>query len=352
MSGGYRAAILAVLALACLIPGALVPGAGAHVFAPAVLEINETAEGQFAVRWKEPAIRARGTTLRPVLPTGCIGDGTPVIKTDPRKLSAGAIAEWTVACPGGLVDKTLGVEGLDISQTSALLRIQFADGRVVRQVLTGSEPTFKVPERVGSLEVGIAYGKLGVEHILTGWDHLTFVLGLTLLVVGRRRLVITVTAFTLGHSVTLALAALGVVNTPQALTEAVIALSIVVLAVELARTAMGGEAGILSRRPWAMAGGFGLVHGLGFAGALSEIGLPEGEIPMALLSFNIGIEIGQLGFIAVVLAAWAPLRRIPWGAFMERARFVPAYAIGTVAAFWFIERSVLIAQDWGAGTTL
>jgi hypothetical protein len=272
----------------------------------------------------------------------------PSVQSDPTNLTAGAVAQWAVSCPGGLVEKTLGVEGLDTSQTSALLRIEFADGRVVRQVLTGSEPAFTVPDREGTLDLARSYGELGVEHIATGWDHLTFVLGLIVLVVGRRRLLVTITSFTLGHSVTLALAALGVVQAPQELTEAAIALSIFVLATELARTAMGAEPGILSTKPWAMAGLFGLLHGLGFAGALSKIGLPDGEIPLALFSFNVGIELGQLGFVAVVLGAWVLLRRVPFDPPWQ-ARLVPAYGIGTLAAFWFIQRSVVVAQSWGVG---
>ena len=344
MRNVYRAAFLAAFALLCL-----APGARAHIFGPALLELKETAEGHFAARWKEPAVRARGTSLRPVLPTGCTGMGMPEVRSDPTNLNAGAVAEWTVSCAGGLVGKTLGVEGLDISQTSALLRIAFADGRLVRRVLTPTAPAFTVPEREGTLGLAMSYGALGVEHIATGWDHLTFVLGLTVLVVGRRRLLVTITAFTLGHSVTLALAALGFVQVPQELTEAIIALSIVSLAMELARTAMGGEPGILSRKPGVMASLFGLFHGLGFAGALSEIGLPEGEIPLALFSFNVGIELGQLGFIAIVLFSWALLRHVPVDFAGRLARSVPAYAIGTVAAFWFIQRSVAVAQTWGVG---
>ncbi len=345
MRTAYRAAFLAALVLVCL-----APEAWAHKFGPALFELKETTEGQFAARWKEPAVRARGTSLRPVLPAGCAGVGMPEVKRDPTNLYAGAVAEWTVSCPGGLVGKTLGVEGLDTSQTSALLRIAFADGRLVRRVLTPTEPAFTIPEREGTVELAISYGELGVEHIVTGWDHLTFVLGLTLLVVGRRRLLVTITAFTLGHSVTLALAVLGLVQVPQELTEAVIALSIVVLATELARRAMGGEPGILSRKPGVMASLFGLFHGLGFAGALSEIGLPQGEIPLALFSFNVGIELGQLGFIAVVLFAWALLRRIPLNLLgLQPVRLVPAYAIGTVAAFWFIQRTIAVAQSWGGG---
>ncbi len=342
-----------MLFLAALSLMFLVPAASAHVFGPALLELKETAEDHFAVRWKEPAVRVRGTSLRPVLPTGCSGIGMPAVKRDLTNVNAGAVAEWAVSCADGLIEKTLGVEGLDTSQTSALLRIEFADGRVVRQVLTATAPAFTIPDREGIFDLAISYGGLGVEHIATGLDHLTFVLGLTVLVVGRRRLVVTITAFTLGHSVTLALAALGVVQVPQELTEAVIALSIVVLAMELARMAMGGKPGILSTKPWAMAGLFGLLHGLGFAGALTEIGLPEGEIPLALFSFNVGIEIGQLAFIAIVLSVWALLRRVvPFDLSGQPLRFVPAYAIGTVAAFWFIQRSVLVAQSWSIGGAL
>lgn len=344
MKTACKTAFLVALALLCL-----ATAARAHVFAPALLELKETTQDHFAVRWKEPAVRARGTTLRPVLPTGCTGIGTPMVKSDPANLNAGAVAEWTISCAGGLVEKTLGVEGLDASQTSALLRIEFADGRVVRQLLTAAEPAFIIPDREGTLDLAMSYGGLGVEHIATGWDHLTFVLGLVVLVVGRRRLIVTITAFTLGHSVTLALAVLGAVQVPQMLTEAVIALSIVVLAMELARTAMGGEPSILSKKPWAMAGLFGLLHGLGFAGALSQIGLPDGEIPLALFSFNVGIELGQLGFIAIVLSAWALLRRVPFDLSGQLARSAPAYAIGSMAAFWFIQRTVVVAQTWGAG---
>jgi len=344
MMTAYRTALLVAIALACL-----ATAARAHVFAPALLELKETEKDHFAVRWKEPAVRARGTSLRPVLPTGCTGIGSPVVKSDPANLVAGAVAQWTISCADGLVDKTLGVEGLDISQTSAVLRVQFADGRVVHQLLTATAPAFTIPDREDTLEIAISYGKLGVEHIATGWDHLTFVLALIVLVVGRRRLIVTITAFTLGHSVTLALAALGVVQVPQVLTEAVIALSIVVIAMELAHTATGGQPGILSRKPWAMAGLFGLLHGLGFAGALSEIGLPQGEIPMALLSFNLGIELGQLGFIAIVLSLWALLRRLPLDVSRQPVRLAPAYAIGTVAMFWFIQRGVTVAESWAAG---
>jgi len=339
----------AAVLLACVSLVGFALGANAHVFGPALLEITETAEGAYSVLWKEPAVRARGTSLRPVLPTGCEGVTPHSIRSNPANLSAGIIASWQVSCSAGLVDQRLGVEGLDTSQTSALLRIAFADGRLVRQVLTANTPAFTVPDREGILDLAISYGELGIEHIATGWDHLTFVLGLIVLVLGRRRLLATVTAFTVGHSVTLSVAALGLVQVPQELTEAVIALSIFVLATEIARTSMGGPAGLLSKKPWVMAGLFGLLHGLGFAGALSKIGLPEGEIPLALFSFNVGIELGQLGFVAIVLCVWELLRRLPLGLSGQTVRLVPPYAIGTAAAFWFIQRTLVLTEVWGAG---
>ena len=206
-------------------------------------------------------------------------------------------------------------------------------------MLTADRPVFTVPRAAGPAGVAALYGRLGVEHILSGFDHLLFVFGLVLLVAGRRRLVATVTAFTAGHSVTLALASLGVVHVPPAPTEAAIALSIYVLAIELTRSRGSRQKGPtwLRRSPWSMAALFGLLHGLGFAGALSEVGLPEGEIPAALLAFNVGIEIGQLAFVALVVAAGWALARLPRRLPAPLVRS-PAYVIGSLAAFWFFER--------------
>jgi len=182
-----------------------------------------------------------------------------------------------------------------------------------------------------------SYTELGVEHILTGFDHLLFVLALVLLVGRGKMLLWTVTAFTLGHSVTLALAVLEWILLPQAPIEIAIAFSIYVLAIEIVRKQQG-KATLVNRAPWVVAGLFGLLHGLGFAGALAEVGLPSHEIPLALFSFNVGIEVGQLLFVALVLVAWALLRATPirWPA---RIIDVPAYAIGGLAVFWVFERT-------------
>ena len=234
----------------------------------------------------------------------------------------------------------IGVQGLAEAGGNALLRIVLRDGRRIQAVLHGGEPVFEVPARPSALQVFADYLRLGVLHIATGTDHLVFVFGLLLLAAGPRPLVATVTAFTAGHSVTLSLAALGVVRFPSAPIEVLIALTILALAVELAR---GPDAppSALRRRPWAVAFGFGLLHGFGFAGALAEIGLPEQEIPLALFSFNVGIEAGQLAFVALVLALralFAPLSRLapPW---LARA---PITAMGALAAYWCLDRGAAL----------
>lgn len=303
----------------------------AHTFAPSLLELRQGGE-HTEVRWKQPAVRAMGSELRPVLPAGCQPVNEPAIHPE----GTGMVLRWDAQCADGLAGQTIAVEGIAGSRADVLVRIELADGRSLRHILTADRPVYVVPERENVFDVMAGYARLGVEHILSGFDHLLFVLGLVLLVEGRRRLVLTVTAFTAGHSVTLALAVLGVVNMPSGPTEAAIALSIYVLAVELTRRRQDRETW-MQRSPWTVAGLFGLLHGLGFAGALSEIGLPAGEIPAALLAFNLGIEAGQLAFVAVVLTCGWALRAAPvhWPARLAHA---PAYVIGSLAAFWFLER--------------
>jgi hydrogenase/urease accessory protein HupE len=202
--------------------------------------------------------------------------------------------------------------------------------------LTPSAPVFVFEGTLGSLQVARAYTSLGVEHILGGIDHLLFVLGLLLIVRSRWLLVKAITAFTVAHSVTLGAATLGWVHVPQPPVEAVIALSILFLASELAKQ-RHGHAGLIEHYPWIVAFTFGLLHGFGFAGALREVGLPENEIPLALLTFNVGVEIGQLLFVGTVLLALAALRRL----FLRVPAWIhatPAYGIGTMAAFWWLQR--------------
>jgi hydrogenase/urease accessory protein HupE len=220
--------------------------------------------------------------------------------------------------------------------TDTLIRAEFADGTTWTQRLTPAHPETVIPVRESGPAVAIVYLKLGMEHILLGIDHLLFVLALVMLVSGARRLVATITAFTAAHSLTLAAATLGWIQVPQQPVEALIALSIVLVAGEIVHTRQG-RPGITRHWPWLVAFIFGLLHGFGFAGALAEVGLPEGHIPLALLFFNVGVEFGQLLFIAAVLGTVALSRRarapLPRG-----AELLAPYAIGSVAMFWVIQR--------------
>ena len=319
-----RAAI--VLAGALL---AAVPAAFAHPLGPSLLELRERAPGIFQLRWKTPLQKVPGAEARPVVPESCAPIGEPVHGAagegvvEIQKLDCGA---------AGLVGREVSVAGIAETKADVLLRVELADGRSFRKVLTAAEPALVIPERESRATVFGDYLAVGIEHIATGFDHLLFVLGLVFLASGRK-LFWTVTAFTLGHSVTLSLAVLGFAAFPTRPIEAAIAASILVLADELTR-----EGPTLSRRfPWVMAATFGLLHGLGFAGALAEVGLPAGDIPLALFSFNAGIEVGQLGFVAAVLAVGAAARRAS-GDRLAALRLAPAYVIGSASAFWLFER--------------
>ena len=304
--------------------------AQAHQFVPALLELQEVAENQVNVRWKEPLLRVMGSQLQPLLPVECGQLDEPVV----RQENSGRVSKWAIRCEKGLVGKTIQVSNIQSSGANVLLRIKYLDGHTFRQILTPGASSVTVPQKESWISVFLAYVKLGIEHILTGADHLLFVLGLTLLVTEPRRLLFTVTAFTLGHSVTLCLAILGWIHFPSGPIEAGIAFSIYILAVELTSPYKNN---FLSRYPWYMAGLFGLLHGLGFAGALAEVGLPDGDIPLALLSFNIGIEIGQIAFIAAVFFLWHILKKLPitWP---DPIKYIPSYGIGTLSVFWFLDR--------------
>ncbi len=203
--------------------------------------------------------------------------------------------------------------------------------------LTSSAPSFVVPEAPIWQQTAATYLGLGVEHILLGIDHLLFVLALLLLVRGLRQVLLTITAFTLAHSITLAAATLGWINVPQTPVEAVIALSIVLVAAELVHRERG-RTSLAQQWPWVIAFTFGLLHGFGFAGALNEIGLPQQAIPLALLFFNVGVEIGQILFIVAVYAAWALSRRLLVGLPKPITRYGPACITGTLATYWTKER--------------
>jgi hypothetical protein len=249
------------------------------------------------------------------------------------------VAEWSIACPQPLVGLEIGVDGLAGSGTDAIARVAFADGREVRAILTAAAPRLRIPKRERASEVLASYLRLGVWHLATGLDHVLFVLGLLLLLGATRRLLVAVTAFTLGHSATLALAAVGAVTLPQAPVELGIAATIVLLARELALRADAGRSPI-ARRPALLPFGFGLLHGLGFAGALAALGLPGHAIPLALFAFNLGIELGQLALLALALPVLGLARRLARRAPLWLGE-VPATAIGSLAALWCIERGLV-----------
>jgi len=325
---------LAVLALALLFPAP----APAPPLAPALLEIQTLENGLAEVSWKTSRLRPRGADIRPVLPEACPALADPEILEDAKSVTL----VWTVQCPEatGLVGQRLAVAGLEATRIDVLVRVILPDGRVISTVLRAGDSEFLIPDRVKKSEVISSYTTLGFEHILSGPDHLLFVLGLILLVVGVRPLVKTVTAFTVGHSITLSVVALGFVQVPSSLIEVFIAASVLLLAVELT-TRSPDRPSLLRRKPWLVALAFGLLHGMGFAGALAEIGLPDDEIPLALFAFNVGIELGQLAFVAVILAGEALLRR-PIELAPSWLRQLPAYTIGSLAVYWVLERTAAI----------
>lgn len=304
----------------------------AHEVRPAYLDLRETASGEFAVLWKTPM---RGE-MRLALSVEFSGRTEHVTGIATREVGGAAVQTWRMKAIDPLRGQSVRLVGLDATMTDALVRAEFADGTTWTQRLTPQQPAAAIPARQSGLVVARVYFTLGVEHILLGIDHLLFVLALLIITQGAWRLVKTITAFTIAHSVTLALATLGVVRVPQAPVEAVIALSIVFVAAEIIHGRHGRE-GLTARAPWIVAFAFGLLHGFGFAGALSEVGLPQGQIPVALLLFNLGVEAGQLLFIVAVLSAMAVVRllRAPLPRWVEWA---PAYAIGSIAMFWVFQR--------------
>ncbi|HET9793833.1 MAG TPA: HupE/UreJ family protein [Thermoanaerobaculia bacterium] len=319
---------------------ALAPPALAHEVRPAYLELRQTARETWDVFWKVPAQGDLRLGLYVELPATCASVTRPH-----GSMAENAYAErWTVGCPGGLSGGRIHIAGLRATVVDVLVRVERLDGSTQVARLTPSAPSFVVAASAGAIGVARTYTMLGVSHILSGIDHLLFVLALIIITRGGWKLVKTVTAFTVSHSITLSLAALGYIHVPQRPVEASIALSIVFVATEILR-GREGRAGIAARWPWVVALTFGLMHGLGFASGLSDAGLPAAHIPTALLFFSIGVEAGHFLFIGSVLALVFLGRRALIVA-SERfplplprwAPLVPAYAIGSIAMFWVIQR--------------
>ncbi len=320
-------ALFMLLAIACG------TSAVAHESRPAYLEIKEIAAGRYSVLWRTPVLSGQRLPVALQLPPALVARGEPVLQQLNDSLVERRVVEGDLDQLGDAPIEFIGLQG---TITDVLVRVKRRDGSEQTALVRPSAARFVPNVRQSGWAVAGAYLKLGIEHILFGFDHLLFVLALLMLCRSTRQLIQTVTAFTVAHSITLALATLGIVQVPQRPVEAVIALSIVFVAQEVIQ-ARRGVAGLSARAPWIVAFVFGLLHGFGFAGALSEVGLPQGQIPLALLFFNLGVEGGQLLFVGVVLGGLALLRRARIG-WPPQAALAAPYAIGCLAMFWVFER--------------
>ena len=308
----------------------------AHESLPATLLLQEVDAGVFEVRWRVPQTQGAAPDLVAQLPKDCQTLASPT----PRAALGARLVVWSVQCGKGLREGArIAFIGLPATQIDAVVRVAYLDGTTESQVARPRAPAVTLGLARGDPITTQGYLALGMEHILGGVDHLLFVLCLILLVPDLWGLLKTITAFTLAHSLTLALAALNLVRVPQPPVEATIALSILFLARELAR--QGGHDGVAARRPWLVAFVFGLLHGFGFASALAEVGLPNGDVPLALLLFNAGVEAGQITFVAAVYP-W-----VIWGRRWQHqgSRWVtalPVYAVGSVAGLWWLQRMAVV----------
>ena len=327
------APVAALLALCCALPS---PPLVAHESRPGYLELREFSPQRWELLWKQPARGEMVLALEPLLPDTCrVAGGAR------EELVAGALLRHAeLHCPGGLAGRTIGIAGLEATLTDVLVRIHHADGIEETHLVQPAAPALVVrgapstARRIGS------YLRLGVEHILLGVDHLLFVFGLLLIVRRRGMLVKTITSFTAAHSLTLAVATLGWAAAPAEPLAVAIALSILFLGPEIIRS-WRGETSFTLRHPWVVALAFGLLHGFGFASGLTEMGLPRAEIPLALLLFNVGVELGQLLFVFLVLAMARAYRvlEVRWRRWAE---LLPGYAVGSIGAFWTLQSLALL----------
>jgi len=324
-----------VVAVASLLEVAM--PARADEFKPAYLQLTQLDQERYDVLWKIPAID-ESTTLKvkPQFP-----DGTEALTEVRSTFSRGvAVQRWRIRVPQGIDGKAIFFSQLSETRIDVLARLVRLGGSVQLERILPVSPRFVAKPSPGSLEVVKTYTVLGIEHILTGFDHLLYVLGMLILVGGWRRIVVTMSAFTATHSLTLTAAALGWIHVPQPPVEACIALSILFVAREIVQVHRG-RSGITARWPWVVSFTFGLMHGLGFAGALAEVGLPQSSIPIALLFFNVGVEIGQLMFVGAALTVIAVGWRAAQGLRLSPPAWlwrIAPYAIGAVASFWLVER--------------
>lgn len=325
-----RPFLLRVLAAFCAI-AASIGSAAAHEVRPAYLDIREETPGLFSVLLKTPMQGDARLALAAAF-SGKVDQLTPAVS---RRTGDAMVQTWQMRAVEPLEGQAVSIDGLENTMTDALVRIEFLDGYVWLEKLTPGRAGATIPATQSSWSVAKTYFVSGIEHILFGFDHLLFVASLMLIVRDWRMLVKTVTAFTVAHSITLTFATLGWATLPSAPVETMIAFSIVLVGAEIVRMERG-ETSLTITWPWVVAFVFGLLHGFGFAGALVDVGLPRGDIPLALFSFNAGVELGQLMFIAAILAMVAAARRFV--TISRQAVIASAYGIGTIAAFWGVER--------------
>jgi hydrogenase/urease accessory protein HupE len=335
VTGVRRIAGCVVATLLVLLAG--LHAAHAHEARPAYLELKETAPGQFSMIWRTPVLAGMRLPIALKLPEGLRNVEEPSVQELPdsllerRAIDAGA---------AGLAGKRIEFPGLQLTITDVLVRVELLDGRTVQTIVRPSQPWVEIAASQTRWEVMGTYVVEGLRHILFGADHLLFVLGLLLIVSNGWMLVKTVTAFTVAHSITLAMATFGIANVPALPLNAAIALSILFLGPEIVRV-WRGQTSFTIRHPWVVAFVFGLLHGFGFATALTSAGLPRSDLPLALLSFNVGVELGQLGFVALILAMKVSFRtlQVRWPRWVE---VLPGYTVGALGAFWTIQRTELL----------
>lgn len=316
---------------------ALASTASAHEVRPAYLELRETAADTYDVLWKVPS-SATGSHLRlgVDLPANC-----RTVASGRAEMSGnGTVHRWTTSCAGGIAGGTIHIRGLAATTAQVLVRLEHLNGTAQTTRLLPSSPWFVVEAAPDRWHSAGTYLRLGIDHILKGIDHLLFVLGLVLIVRNRWMLVKTVSAFTVAHSITLAIATLGYASAPLPPLNAAIALSILFLGPEIVRVRRG-QTSLTIRYPWVVAFVFGLLHGLGFASGLRATGVPQADLVLALLLFNVGVEIGQISFILLILGMAGAYRRLEvrWPRW---ALALPGYTVGTLGAFWTIQRTAIL----------
>ena len=326
--------VRALLAVLVLIASARV--AHAHEVRPGFLELRETGPDTYSFLWKKPSGGEIEIYIAPIIPKEC-----RLATSGQQQLTPGAlVVRGTLRCEGGIQGKTVAIDGLESTITDVIIRVHHADGRLESHLLKPVNPSVTLGAQTTGWQRSRAYLRLGIEHILLGIDHLLFVLGLLLIVGDRWMLVKTITSFTIAHSITLAIATLGYASAPIAPLNASIALSILFLGPEIVRR-WRGQTSFTIRHPWVVAFAFGLLHGFGFASGLTTMGLPQAEIPLALLLFNVGVEIGQIFFVVMIVLlerAFCTLE-IRWPRLVEA---MPGYAVGSLGAYWTIQRTLLM----------